>query len=469
MSSADSDRGQATISRMGEDRTMTDSLSLTEGRHDPTPAVDIVLVGVTGFVGRLTAEYLARNAREGVRVALAGRSSSKVAEVRATLPGAAHEWPIITLDLTDEDQVDQVVASTRVVISTAGPYLRVGLPLVRACARAGVHYTDLTGEVLFVYRSIEQADSDARRTGARIVHSCGFDSIPSDLGMWLTAAQSRADGQGGITAAQLHVRAVKGGLSGGTVDSMRQLFIEAAGSAGARRILADPHALTDTPGPRSNDVSAPLDPQAWRLPGGIRRSGSTGTWSAPFVMAGINTATVQRSNALLTARGAESAYGLDLRYHEVMDTGRGLRGALNASGITAGIGLVGAGLSFGPTRAVLDRVLPKPGDGPSADAMASGLFKVRIEARTETGARYETDVAADLDPGYRGTAVMLAQSALALAAGEGDDTTGGVLTPAAAFGGVLVDRLRDADFTLTSTQVRGATGGNSSAGSDARG
>lgn len=429
---------------------MSDATADIGAGDGPIQEVDILLVGAAGFVGRLTAEYLARAAPAGTRVALTGRDPDRLAAVRDSLPSPGRDWPIVTLDLTDTAQVERVVAASRVVVSTAGPYLRLGLPLVVACASAGVHYADLTGEVLFVYRSIEQADRLARASGARIVHSCGFDSVPSDLGMWLTATTAAKAGDGPIASARLHVRAARGGLSGGTIDSMRQVMIEAAGSAGARRILSDPHALTDSPGHRASDSAAPLDPGAWRLPGGLRRGGRSGIWAAPFPMAGVNTAIVQRSNALLAERG--DGYGDGLRYHEVMDTGRGLRGALRAGGIAAGLGVTAAGLAFPPTRALLDRVLPRPGEGPSETSMDAGLFRMRIEARTSTGARYRTDVGADLDPGYRGTAVMLGQSALALAAGEGT-THGGVQTPAAAIGPALVDRLLAEDFTFSCTRA----------------
>lgn len=438
---------------------MTSSSPQSASGAQEIPEVDILVIGAAGFVGRLTAEYLARNAPADLRIALTGRDVARVEQVRETLPGAAQRWPIVQLDLTDEARIEQVIAKTRVVVSTAGPYLRIGLPLVQACARAGVHYADLTGEVLFVYRSIDQADQAARASGARIVHSCGFDSVPSDLGMYLTAQQARAEGAGQIAAARLHVRAARGGLSGGTIDSMRTMVMEAAKSPAARRILADPYVLAGggerTRVRASGSGAGRLDPDTVRLPGGVRRSGETGRWAAPFVMAGVNTATVHRSNALLTERGRGprgEGYGTP-RYHEVMDTGRGLRGLATAGGVAAGVTALTAGLAFGPTRALLSRVLPSPGEGPSADRMASGLFKVQIEALTTTGARYRTVVGAALDPGYRGTAVMLGQSALALAADDGAAGIGGVLTPAAAFGGALVERLRAADFTLQSELV----------------
>ncbi|HEU4545809.1 MAG TPA: saccharopine dehydrogenase NADP-binding domain-containing protein, partial [Microlunatus sp.] len=213
-----------------------------------TPAnreLDLVLVGATGFVGRLTARYLAEHAPAGLRIALAGRSADRLAQVRSTLPGPGQAWPVIVVDVQDDAAAAELADRTRVVATTVGPYLRYGLPLVTACAAAGTHYADLTGETLFVRRSIDAAHEVARASGARIVHSCGFDSVPSDLGVGLTAARATADGAGELTSAVLHVTRLRGGISGGTIDSLRQQVIEAADDPAARRLTTNPWALVD--------------------------------------------------------------------------------------------------------------------------------------------------------------------------------------------------------------------------------
>ena len=205
---------------------------------------DIVLFGATGFVGRLTARHLAAEADPRVRIALAGRSLSRLRDVAADLGPAAQDWPLIVADATDEQAVADLAARARVVVTTVGPYVKYGVPLAAACAEAGTHYCDLTGEVLFVHRSIAANHETAKRTGARIIHACGFDSIPSDLGVWLTAEAARADGAE-LGRTHLAVRSLKGGFSGGTVDSARTQAEEMRTHPAVRRVVGDPWALAE--------------------------------------------------------------------------------------------------------------------------------------------------------------------------------------------------------------------------------
>lgn len=417
---------------------------MTESRE-----FDLVLVGATGFVGRLTAQHLAEHAPSSVRIALAGRSESRLASVRDGLPGAARRWPLIVTDTTNDADVAALAQRTRVAVTTVGPYARLGMPLASACAAAGTHYADLTGEVLFVRDSIDANDAVAQESGAKIVHACGFDSIPSDLGVWVTAQQVAADGEGTLGETLLHVRTLRGGVSGGTIDSMRVQAIETAGSRERRRAVLDPHGLSPQrdaePPSRNRAVDAPTSGVGGVLAkakavSGVRFDEVTKRWVAPFFMASFNTRIVRRSNAL-----TDWSYGREFRYDEVMDTGRGPLGAVKA-GATAGVlGGLFAGMSTGPGRAVLDRVLPKPGEGPSEKTMDAGKFVMQVETTTTTGARYRTTVGAPYDPGYTGTAIMLGQAGLALAQ---DDLgpRGGVLTPAVALDGALVERLRGFDF-----------------------
>ena len=400
---------------------------------------DLVLVGATGFVGRLAAQHLARYAPPDARIALAGRSQERLEAVRAELGGTAASWPLLVVDISDDAAVADLAVATKVVVSTVGPYLRHGLPLVRACAEAGTDYADITGETLFVRRTIDAAHEQAVATGARIVHACGFDSVPSDLAVGLCARQAAADGEGSLTQTVLHVRSMRGGLSGGTIASGRQQLVEMSADRGARALAGRADALVD--GPETPGVRRPGRPRP------IRRDPGSGHWQAPFVMGVFNRQIVHRSNAL-----SHAAYGPEFRYREVVDTGRGVRGALGAAALTGGLAAFAAGMSFAPTRAVLDRVLPAPGSGPSEQTMQRGRFAVEVVTTTTTGARYRTRIGADKDPGYGATAVMLGESALALAFDE-VPLRGGVLTPMVALDGLLVARLRAHGFTIETERL----------------
>ncbi len=412
----------------------------------PARALDVVVFGATGFVGRLVARHLAASAPPTLRIGLAGRSADRLAAVRDGLGPTAAAWPLLTADVDDPVSVEQMVAATRVVASTVGPYARYGEPVVAACAAAGTHYADLTGEVLFVRRTVARFHDLAVSTGARIVHSCGFDSVPSDLGVLLAHEQAQADGQGPLEDTTLAVTDLRGGVSGGTVDSMRLQLEAARHDPALRRVLADPYAL-------SPDRAA--EPDLGRQPdvAGVSHDGARGEWLAPFVMASYNTRIVRRSNAL-----TGWSYGRRFRYREVMAFQGAFTGPLSAFAVTGGLAALMAGLRFGPTRALLDRVLPDPGEGPDEKTRAAGRFRVEVRATTATGASYTVVVAASGDPGYAATAVMLGESAVALALGEDLPDRAGVLTPATALGDALVQRLRAAGFELSVVGVP-ASGG----------
>ena len=417
---------------------------------------DLILFGASGFVGALTAKHLAEHAPEGARIALAGRSRAKVESVRATLPALAHDWPIVEADASDPEAMRELAESTKVIVTTVGPYARYGLPVVAACAAAGTHYADLTGEVLFVRESADSYHEVAKASGAKITHACGFDSIPSDLGVWLTAEQARADGAGELTQTTLYVRSLRGGFSGGTIDSMRQQAIEMGDPASAK-IVNDPYGLSPdrsaepSSGKRKKaKASGPLDVVKGLVTSAPVRRSADGHWLGPFVMAAFNTRIVRRSNALLG-----HAYGRGFRYQEVMDFGTSLTSPVMATGFTAGLlGVVG-GMRIPATRSLLGYVLPKPGEGPSPEAQKNGRFKMEIDAATTSGARYRTIFGAKADPGYSGTAIMLGEAALSLAF---DDLPpmAGVLTPATAIGEALADRLRAQNFTIRTEAVGSA-------------
>ncbi|MFW0795355.1 saccharopine dehydrogenase NADP-binding domain-containing protein [Gordonia sp. CPCC 205515] len=410
---------------------------------------DIIVYGATGFVGELTARYLADHAPTGTKVALGGRSETKLAATRKRLPKTAHDWPLVVADSSSPAALDAMVARTRVVCTTVGPYLRYGEALVVAAAAAGTDYVDLTGEVPFVHYSIAKAHDTAVATGARVVHSCGFDSVPSDLGVYTLYKKIADDDAGTLTDTTMIVKSFKGGVSGGTVDSMR-VIAEQSKDAETRRLLMNPQALSGTPTdtPRASLSSEPSDispVSAKKVDPSLR-----GTL-APFFMASYNTRIVRRSNALL-----DGAYGKDFHYGEAMAVGStpGLS-ALIAGVVTVGTGVGLAAMSFGPTRKLLDRLLPKPGEGPNEKTREKGFFVTETYTTTSTGRRYRSQMRMQGDPGYKATAVMLAESALSLAL-ERDKLPArtGVLTTAAAIGDVLTERLRAAGTTLEAVELR---------------
>ena len=404
--------------------------------------LDVVVFGATGFVGRLVAGYLAGHAPGGVRAGLAGRSQRRLAEVRAGLGAAAAAWPLLVADSADPPSLAALARAARVVVSTVGPYRAQGLALVRACAEAGTDYADLTGEVLFIRDSIDHCYDVAARSGARIVHGCGFDSVPSDLGVLLLHLAARADDAGDLQDTTLAVTALRGGISGGTLASLMGQQDEVRASAARRQMVADPYAL-------SPDRAAEPDLGDERDLDWVRYDGGLRMWMGPFAMAGVNTRVVRRSNAL-----QGWAYGRRFRYREVTGFSASPAAPLLAAMTGAGLKTVQAGLEFGPSRALLGRLLPAPGQGPGEKTRSTGYFRIQIHTRTSAGVRYLAAVEAQGDPGYAATSVMLGQAALCLAL-DRDQLPGraGVLTPATAMGAALAARLRAAGHTLTTRQL----------------
>src|ERR1700682_1895272 len=326
--------------------------------------LDMVIFGATGFVGRLVADYLAEHSPDGVRIGLAGRSRQKVAGVRAQLGKAASSCPLLVSDSADAKAMTELAAATRVVATTVGPYRTNGIKLVEACVAAGTDYADLSGELLFMTDSIDHYHDAAAQKGVRIVHSCGFDSIPSDLGVMVLHEQALADRTGELEDTTLVVKVLKGAPSGGTLASGKLQMDEAHASPMYRRVINDPYALSPDRA-EEPDLGDERD-LTW-----IQRDDDLGTWTGPFVMAGINTRVVLRSNALQSW-----AYGRRFRYREVTDFGDGVAGVSKAAVTSAGLAAVMASVSFGPSRALLDRVMPAPGEGPDEEARRAGYFRI---------------------------------------------------------------------------------------------
>ncbi|MEN9789755.1 MAG: hypothetical protein RLZZ473_1819 [Pseudomonadota bacterium] len=395
---------------------------------------DVLVYGATSFVGQILCRYLIERTAGGARLrwAMAGRSAGKLEEVRRSLGEAAANIPLQVADAADEQALRALVASTRVIVSTVGPYALHGEPLVRACAEAGVDYCDLTGEVQWIRRMIERYEDLARRNGARIVHCCGFDSIPSDLGVHFLQQQSLQAFGEPCEEINMRVRAMRGGFSGGTAASLLNVAREVSANPALRKELANPYSLCQL-GVAAEGL-VPVRQRATRL---FARDSAAGGWVSPFIMAAINTRIVHRSNALSAGR-----YSRAFRYDEAVSTGRGLRGRLTAVGAGVGLSVFMLASALGPTRAVLQRLLPAPGEGPSPEAQARGFFDLRFFGRTASGRQVRVKVTGDRDPGYGSTAKMLGEAAMCLAFDVPRDTVaGGFWTPATIFGDRLVARL----------------------------
>ena len=394
----------------------------------------IVLYGATSFVGQLVAAYLQKfltehSADNAVSWAIAGRNQQKLEQVKEQVGNT--ELPIIIADSDDADSLNKMAAQAQVIISTVGPYLKYGEPLIKACAENGTDYVDLTGEAFFIKNMLYKYQQTAKESGARIVNSCGFDSLPSDLGVLFTQNCAQKEHGEYCETINMRVKAAKGGLSGGTVSSMATIFEELGKDKSLRKQLANPYLLNDDdnrPNVRQENVNLPQ----W--------DAENERWVAPFIMASINTRIVHRSNQL-----RDYQYGRDFKYDEAMWLPAGLKGRLMSYGMTAGIAGFAASMMFKPSRDLLnEHVLPKSGDGPSKSEQENGYFDIRFFGHTSNNQEVLTKVTGDKDPGYGSTCQMLAQSALCLLQDiSKQEVEGGFWTPAAAMGEALIERLQD--------------------------
>ena len=397
------------------------------------PDFDIVVFGATSFVGQILCAYLATtygiNKKSEPSWAAAGRSESKLRALRDSLGPAASELALIVADANDESALRKLCSRARVVVSTVGPYALHGETLVRVCAQTGTDYCDLTGETPWIKRMIETYESQARESGARIVHCCGFDSIPSDLGVWFLQQQANKKFGKPCVNVKMRVKAMRGGASGGTVASLMNVVREAVADPELRKMLANPYSLCP-----------PDYPTKTRQPSvrGAVFDKDFNAWSAPFVMAAINTRIVFRSNALLA-----NAYGDQFTYEEAMLTGASLPGRMAALGLTAGLGGFTLAAAIPPSRWFLEKfIVPAPGEGPSPKAQEQGFFDLRFVGKTADGKELRVKVTGDRDPGYGSTGKMLGQAAACLAQDiPKTRRAGGFWTPASVFGDLLIKRL----------------------------
>lgn len=386
---------------------------------------DLVVFGATGFTGKLVAEYIARSAQKP-RWAIAGRSKEK-------LDALGLGVPVLVADALDATAIAAIARRTKVICTTAGPYAKYGNEVVAACAEHGTHYCDLAGEVQWMRRMIDAHHDTAAKTGARIVHTCGFDSIPSDLGTWaLQQEMIAAFGKPANKVTALFGES-SGAVSGGTVASGLQTALEASQDRDVRAVLANPYGLD--PDPYAERPPAPDESS-------IGWNAQLKMFTVPFLMAGINTRVVRRAHAL-----AGLPWGEDFVYREVMSTKGSPRGALMAATIAGGLAGIAFALKRPRLRAMLAKRAPQPGEGPSEEKRANGYWKTRFVG--EAGNHTLLYIAGDAqgDPGYGSTAKMLGESALSLAL-DPLTSPGGVTTPSVAMGRFLLGRLRSAGLTF---------------------
>ena len=382
--------------------------------------LDIVVYGATGFTGRLVAEYL--NNQYGVNGelvwAMAGRSQSKLEQVRDEM-GISADLPLVVADSSNLDSIKAMVERTAVVCTTVGPYQLYGNELVATCAAAGTDYVDLCGEPGWMYKMIGAHSAAAEASGARIVFSCGFDSIPFDLGVLFL--QQNAEQKLGATVPRVRgrVRAMKGTFSGGTLASFRTTTAAAAKDPDLINVLRNPFSLTPGfTGAEQPKGDKPVFDEVLQ------------SWIAPFVMASINTKNIHRSNQLMDHR-----YGTDFVYDEMMLTGPGEQGEAIANHIA------------NDNSMAEDQT--QPGDGPDKEARENGLYDVLFVGEANDGQLVKVSVQGDKDPGYGSTSKMIAESAVCLVKNP-DAANGGIWTPAPAMGSLLIERLQaNAGLTFT--------------------
>jgi short subunit dehydrogenase-like uncharacterized protein len=378
----------------------------------PAAEFDIVVYGASGFTGQLVAEYLAAEYRgSDIKWAMAGRSLDKLASVRDAI-GAPRDLPLIAADASNPASLKAMVDRTVSVLTTVGPYQLYGTDLVAACAATGTDYLDLCGEPVWMRQMIEAHETEARRSGARIVFSCGYDSLPFELGVWFL--QEAAKKQFGSTVARVkgRVRKMKGTFSGGTAASMKAIFAAAANDPSLIPMLRDPFVLTPGfEGPKQPPGNKPLFDEDLDM------------WVAPFVMANINTRNVHRSNFLLGF-----PYGKEFVYDEMMIAGPKDTGEATARAIVAGNNKLGA------------QGGPKPGEGPSKDERESGYFDLLFIGFTPDGRQIKAVVTGNRDPGYGSTSKMIAECAICLRR-DTPDVAGGIWTPGVAMKDALIKRL----------------------------
>jgi short subunit dehydrogenase-like uncharacterized protein len=382
-------------------------------------ACDLIVFGASGFTGRLVAEYLATRYGKKIQWGMAGRDLDKLATVRAEI-GAPDDTLLIKADSDDEASLQALARSTRAVISTVGPFQLFGSKLVAACARVGTDYLDLSGETVWMRSMIDAHENEARSSGARIIFSCGFDSVPFELGVFFLQGTARKAWGEPAEDVKGRVRVMKGTFSGGTAASSRATMAAAMSDPQVLDQLKNPFLLT--PG-----FVGPKQPHGMK----IEFDEDLGAWVAPFIMSPINTRNIHRSNALMG-----HPYGTGFVYDEMIVAGPGKQGEAAAARI------VNENRSFGGEGS------PKPGDGPSKAEREAGSYDILFIGRNKDRGKISVAVRGDRDPGYGSTSKMITESAICLLQ-DASDVAAGIWTPGAAMGEKLISRLvRNAGLTF---------------------
>ena len=385
---------------------------------------DIIIWGATGFTGRLVAEYIFKNySSEKLNWAIAGRDKKKLINVRDKI--ADENIPIIIADSFDEVSLTKMTQKTKVICSTVGPYSKYGSLLVKSCIKTNTHYCDLAGEAQWIRKIVDTYHQEAKNQKTRIVNSCGFDSIPSDIGVYFIH-KNLPDINIKLDKISMRVSGFKGSLSGGTYASMNNIITEASKDSLIRKILTNPYGLNPE-GQRSGPDKRDLNK--------VKYDEDSKSWIAPFMMAGINTKIVRRSNAL-----SNYSYGKNFTYDESVMTGDGFRGRIRA--IISVLPLIFLSAKPGSLlKRIFNFFTPKPGQGPNENERENGYYSMRFYIRYNDKSRALVRVTGDRDPGYGSTSKMLAESAICLSKDSLKDTYG-VITPSIAMGDQILDRLQ---------------------------
>ena len=405
---------------------------------------DLIVFGATGFTGKLVIEYLIKNygtKNQKFTWAIAGRDKAKLEELKQSFIGIDSQSVNIETYVADSfnsQSLDILTSSCRIIISTVGPYLKYGLPLVESCVKNHTNYCDLTGEVPFIRESIDLFHEKALNNKCRVIHSCGFDSIPSDLGVLLLQKNSLEKFNKVCEKVNLYVRSIKGGVSGGTISSMINIKKYIHSHPDKRNVLKSPYSL--------NPIDKINNSTRQPVLKSVRWDNSFNKWTSPFLMSGVNTRVVQRTNAI-----AEFSYGKNFRYNEVSSFDSGLNGFLKAFNMLMTLFFLQLSLRTNLLIWVLKKtIFPKPGEGPSKHKMKNGFFKMKIIGFINKIRKNSVTVTGDSDPGYSATAKMLTESAICILLNENRiPKKYGVLTPASGIGLILIERLKEKGISFT--------------------
>lgn len=405
---------------------------------------DIIVFGATSFVGQIITEYLLEQfPKAQLSWAIAGRSEEKLNALKTKLGESADDLPVLLVDANDLDALKNMCQQTQVVMTTVGPYDLYGEPVIKACVETGTDYCDLTGEAHWIKKMLDTYEAAAKKSGARIVHCTGFDSIPSDLGVYHLQREARKAFGSHCHDVRLRIKNMRGSASGGTIATALNIAKLVKADPEVKKVLVNPYALCPAEhGYKTRQQSDKL-----------QYDKTFDSWVGPFFMASINTRIVHRSNAL-----SHNSYGSDFKYNEGVMTGKGWKAKTKARGIYWGLAAFFVGASVGPIRAFLARfVLPKPGEGPDEQAQLKGFYDFRFVGVTEKGDQIITKVYGDRDPGYGSTAKIMSQAAVCLAHDVDAKIAGGFWTPATLMGDALIERLQQhagVTFEVLSTESK---------------